>query len=436
MSQLTDMIKALATKEMVNAASVSLGENETSVRKAFDGIMPVIMTGIINSKSPNHQSLGELCLKAAADLNLPSGILQSLSGADPASEAMNIGKEASAKIFDQNSASISNLISNFAGIKSSSSTTLLTAGAALISSYLGQKMNAEKLSFNSILDWLGQHQQDFTHAMPGAFATTVISTESTHKTAAVNAGGTVTATVSPPRNKWVFPLLLLALVGIGLFWWLKGCNQSSEQSDQNAVAAIDSAGASIDDAVNQASSKIDSAVSTVADENTGKLDSAGNWIYAKGDSIKIKLDNGVEIDAYKGSLEDKLHAFIKDPGAMPGKDIWFDFDNLLFETNKSSLKKGAERQLSNTCEILKAYPKLKIKLGAYTDNTGDSVKNVRLSESRAKTVYTQMLSKGITKTSFDDKPYEGYGPQFPLADNTTPEGRAQNRRISLSVRAK
>ena len=86
---------------------------------------------------------------------------------------------------------------------------------------------------------------------------------------------------------------------------------------------------------------------------------------------------------------------------------------------------------------MKAYPTVKIKLGGYTDNTGDSMANVKLSDARAKTVYTQMMNKGVAKTSFiDEKPFEGYGPQHPVGDNNTPEGKAQNRRISISVRAK
>ena len=127
---------------------------------------------------------------------------------------------------------------------------------------------------------------------------------------------------------------------------------------------------------------------------------------------------------------------IKDPSAKPGDEVWFNFEDLLFETGKSTLKRGSTKQLNNTCEILKAYPEVKIKLGGYTDNSGDSTKNFRLSAARAKSVFEAMLNKGITKASFDAQPYEGYGPKHPVADNSTEEGRARNRRISLSVRAK
>jgi outer membrane protein OmpA-like peptidoglycan-associated protein len=296
-------------------------------------------------------------------------------------------------------------------------------------------MIAENLSFNSILTWLGQHKADLSAALPQTLSETISHAGVNSSQADANTKQ-ANLKVAAPRNKFIFPLILIALIGLGLVWWMNGCNQTSDESTKEAIATIDSAGISIDDAVNKASATIDSAVTQAPEAGSGKLDSSGNWIITKGDSIKIKLDNGMEISTFKGSLEDRFHAFVTDPAAIAGKDIWFNFEDILFESNKASLKKGYEKQLSNTVEILKAYPALKVKLGAYTDNTGDSLKNVKLSESRAKTVYNMLLSKGAAKTSFDDKPYEGYGPLYPVADNSTAEGRAQNRRISLSVRAK
>jgi outer membrane protein OmpA-like peptidoglycan-associated protein len=133
-----------------------------------------------------------------------------------------------------------------------------------------------------------------------------------------------------------------------------------------------------------------------------------------------------------------MYNFIQDPtAAVASNAVWFNFDDLLFESGKSSLKNNSIGQLNNLGELLKAYPNVKIKLGGYTDNTGDSAKNVKLSDQRARTVYNQLLNKGVSKSSFAEaKPYEGFGPQFAVADNTTEEGRAQNRRIAVSIRAK
>jgi K(+)-stimulated pyrophosphate-energized sodium pump len=64
---------------------------------------------------------------------------------------------------------------------------------------------------------------------------------------------------------------------------------------------------------------------------------------------------------------------------------WYTIENLYFETGSSDLKAGYELQLNNLAEILNAYPDLKIKLGGYTDNSGNEESNQQLSNLRAQT---------------------------------------------------
>jgi len=90
-------------------------------------------------------------------------------------------------------------------------------------------------------------------------------------------------------------------------------------------------------------------------------------------------------------------------------------------------------QINNIAEIMKGYPKVKIKLGGYTDNTGNEAKNMTLSQNRADAVKAALVDKGIAA---DRIVTEGYGIQHPVASNDTPEGRAQNRRIALRVDTK
>jgi outer membrane protein OmpA-like peptidoglycan-associated protein len=82
---------------------------------------------------------------------------------------------------------------------------------------------------------------------------------------------------------------------------------------------------------------------------------------------------------------------------------------------------------------MKAYPNAQIKIGGYTDNTGDPTANQTLSENRAKNVMDAIVAGGIDPSRLQSK---GYGDQYPVADNGTPEGRAQNRRIALLVTQK
>jgi len=81
-------------------------------------------------------------------------------------------------------------------------------------------------------------------------------------------------------------------------------------------------------------------------------------------------------------------------------------------------------------DYLNTNPNLKIEIGGHTDNVGSKAYNKTLSENRAKSVYTYLISKGIDK---DRLSYKGYDFSIPIADNATEEGRALNRRTEFKV---
>lgn len=144
--------------------------------------------------------------------------------------------------------------------------------------------------------------------------------------------------------------------------------------------------------------------------------------------------NGVKLNiASSGNpVEASLLEFIKSDKAVD-KDTWFDFDRLLFETGSANLKPQSKEQLENVAEILKAYPAVAIKLGGYTDNTGDAAANLKLSSERAQSVKKSLADLGVDNARLES---EGYGEEHPVASNDTEEGRAQNRRISIRVTKK
>jgi OOP family OmpA-OmpF porin len=67
----------------------------------------------------------------------------------------------------------------------------------------------------------------------------------------------------------------------------------------------------------------------------------------------------------------------------------------------------------------------------HTDSVGDESYNLRLSQARADTVKNTLLQQGVTPQSILSS--TGYGESQPVADNATPEGRAQNRRVDLRI---
>jgi len=99
-----------------------------------------------------------------------------------------------------------------------------------------------------------------------------------------------------------------------------------------------------------------------------------------------------------------------------------------FETGRSALKPDSYTILDIVAASLIANPEIRIEIAGHTDNTGSIATNLRLSQARADAVRTYLASKGVSP---DRMVANGYGPSQPVAPNTTPAGRAQNRRVEL-----
>jgi outer membrane protein OmpA-like peptidoglycan-associated protein len=104
--------------------------------------------------------------------------------------------------------------------------------------------------------------------------------------------------------------------------------------------------------------------------------------------------------------------------------------NIFFETDQSDLQKTSEIELEKLIAFLNNNPKLHIEIRGHTDNIGTTDYNKKLSTERAKAVYDFLLKHQIAVKRLT---YHGYGLLEPLEDNTTEEGRAQNRRTEFVV---
>jgi outer membrane protein OmpA-like peptidoglycan-associated protein len=149
--------------------------------------------------------------------------------------------------------------------------------------------------------------------------------------------------------------------------------------------------------------------------------------------MATKLLTGVEVSLPEFGVERKLLAFIEDKSKPVDKKTWFTFDRLDFETGSATLRPTSAEQLRNIAEIMKAYPKVALKLGGYTDNVGNPDDNLKLSKLRAQNTMQELVKSGVDAKRLEA---EGYGEKFPVADNSTEDGRAKNRRIDILVTRK
>jgi outer membrane protein OmpA-like peptidoglycan-associated protein len=103
---------------------------------------------------------------------------------------------------------------------------------------------------------------------------------------------------------------------------------------------------------------------------------------------------------------------------------------VLFDFNKATLKPEAKRQLAGVLQALKEQPGVQTLVVGHTDSIGSDAYNMRLSQRRAESVATYLAQNGVPRQSIRT---EWHGKRQPIASNATAEGRAQNRRVEITL---
>jgi len=122
-----------------------------------------------------------------------------------------------------------------------------------------------------------------------------------------------------------------------------------------------------------------------------------------------------------GCADEVPRAVTKFTGVIKG--IFFDVD-------KDSIKKQSKSTLDNAVKVLKDFPSVKVEISGHTDSSGDRDHNVDLSKRRADAVKKYLVDKGIDSARITTR---GAGPDEPIADNNTKDGKAKNRRIEFKL---
>ncbi len=108
----------------------------------------------------------------------------------------------------------------------------------------------------------------------------------------------------------------------------------------------------------------------------------------------------------------------------------YRLNNILFDTESSSLTEQDKIILSDFAEYLRENPGLKVAVHGHTDNLGDPSKNLQLSEDRARSVCNFLIQAGVAKERLSSK---GFGETKPIEVNSNADGRAKNRRTEFVV---
>lgn len=412
---LIDAAKGLFTNELVSKASAYLGESETGVSKAITGIVPTVLSGLLG-KTATHEGAG--AVSQMVEEQHGAGILDSVGSffGNDAGGLLSKGAGLLSGLFGNKADGITGLISGFSGIKSSSATSLLSMALPAVLGLIGKHSGGT--GAGAVASLLNSQKDNIAAAVPaglnlgsvlgnwsGAVSdVTPASTSATHPAHHTEENGNSSL-------KILLPLLLLALLAMGA-WYLFG-NKDGKAAEAKAEGA-DSTAVKTEQ------------VTTVATEGVRE-------------SLKVKLADGVEIEAYKGGIESQLVAFLDDKTAtvdtVDKTKNWYDFDNLNFKLGKADLTDSSMVQVKNIVAILKAYPAVKMKIGGYTDASGDAAANLKLSQQRADAVAKAIVAAGGNAAQLTKA--EGYGSQFAKEPATaSDEARKKDRRTAVRIVAK
>jgi OmpA-OmpF porin, OOP family len=393
MATILDTVRSLVTPDLLAQASAALGEPQGNVSRGIGAAAPAILAGLL-AKSNDTGAMRQI-MDLLGDANLGSNLLRNLGAmlggeGAPRSPLMDLAQRCLSAIFGPQTGSIVSAIASQAGVKPQSASTLLSLAAPLVMSVLGETVKRDGLNAAGLARLLASQKDSILKEAPAGL------------TGLLGLAGSQRAPLGDyeaparPRASWLPAAALAGLVALaGLWAWSRGgAPHPTGPAPANQVATA--------------------SVTDVPDMGT----------------FTKRLPTNFDLRAPATGIERQVVVFIEDPAKGVDAATWFDFDRLLFETGSARLKPESREQLRNVAEILKAYPKVKAKIGGYTDNVGDPDANLKLSQDRATNVMNELVVLGVAA---DRLSAEGYGEQHPVADNSTEAGRQQNRRIALRV---
>jgi OmpA-OmpF porin, OOP family len=391
MASLVDDVLA-SIGSIVAPMANSIGESSNTVRRGLEGSVSAILYGLAERSKDSdflHQIFGLVANPANSESALAALVSNPTAADSPLPE---LSASLLPTIFGSRTGALTDAVGRSSGVGTENAKTLLSVAAPLVLGVLGRFVRNSHGNASSLGTALTSELPKLTGFLPAGL-TSLFRRED--YVSAVSLPSSVQSAAT--TNRWLWPVVLLAgLLLVGLWFF------------------------------HRAAPPVGEVVQNVTD--TGRAAAAG-----LGDFFKTHLPDGTELNIPQFGIENKLLSFIKDTSKAVDDTTWFDFDRLLFDTGKATLNSSSEEQLNNIAEILRAYPNVHVKIGGYTDNTGDPAANQTLSEARAKTVVDALTAKGIDPSRLES---EGYGDQHPVADNSTEEGRAKNRRIALRVTQK
>ncbi len=366
--------------QVVGPLATRLGASPDAVQRGLQSGSAAMLAGVAaKADQPGFMSqIFGLINNPAVTSSSLSNLASSISSGAPGGLA-DLGSKFVSTIFGSNMSGVTDAVARTSGLAGGTASSLMAMAAPMVLGFLGHHVRDNGMSAGDLANTLKSQASGWQQYLPSGFRS-LVSTQTVPPIAE--------AVVPVAKRNWLWPLLLLAALLIAALWWFNR-PKAPETVETPAMPAAS--------------------------------------------FFKLTLPDGTVLNVPENGIENQLVKFINDPSRPVDSTTWFNFDRLLFDTGSATLQPSSQEQLNNIAAILKAYPNVHVKIGGYTDNVGDAASNLALSKARALNVMNAIVAAGIDPSRLES---EGYGEDHPVGDNSTEDGRAQNRRIALRVTAK
>jgi OmpA-OmpF porin, OOP family len=438
---LLDMAKSYFSNELISKASSSLGESEGGISKVISAAIPSLIGSIADKASSSHDGANAV-LNMASEQN-DSGILGSLGGflgGDSNSNGLlSKGSGIISSLFGNGGQSnmLTTLISSFAGVKGSTVGTILSMAAPAILGLVGKHAKDNNMSASSMTSMLGEQKKSAMSMLPAGFSLSSLTGGASSAAASVsNAAHTTYNNVEEKAGggmKWLLPLLLIGALAAGAYYMFKdGCNKPADAVTTTGGDTANAERPATEGTTTTNTTAVVQAPKVMVDSVTGVVS------YELGALGDLELPNGTKLTGVAANgFENTLVNFLKTGtiDTVDKKANWFNIHDVQFKSGKTEYATPkAMAQVKNVAAILKAYPNAVLKIGGYTDASGDAAKNKALSQARANQLMKDIIANGAGATQI--KEAVGYGSEFATAAAGDKEGMARDRRTAAKVSAK
>lgn len=413
---LVDHLQSVFTPSIINDLARTLTEDPASIRKALDGLLPAMTSGIINRGESHDGAATLLRLLSNTRFDMYPTNRQLVEPYSPRQKAAELGNSLLRKLFPDRPERLAEALAVYSNLSPKSATTLTGLVMSVLMGFLHEQVATQNLTQAQLTSLLRGETDTVRFAIPTALAATIDWFIGSGVSRSMRTSETTQIGQENSSRDAAFPWSRWMLAGVGLLV-VFGLLVSTVNRDKTEMTT-----ALTDNTAEQG--PVDASSTVVYDLDDG----AGASEIAPVAHVRINLPNGRKLSVPENSFNYALAQFLATKGSLAPK--LFTFDNLTFAPNSARITAKARPEVEGLIQIMQAYQLLTIRIEGHTDDVGSYEVNDPLSADRADALKAALVEAGITSNRISTLK-RGYAK--PVTSGPAEAGRQKNRWIDIVV---